>query len=177
MVFSLVKLQTRPWLITAALVAAHVGAFSRTPVPATVSAATARPQPGGASSCVTSKFIVTLVPSGARTFAGVIHGDIEGTVVITFDDAFTLRGVTFANGGTAEWELSGGLLLESVAFQTVFENRNQETDRPGSPAWLFENIGRHRAVDGVEKANLSYDGTFDASILQGVHGYHGVICL
>ena len=64
-----------------------------------------------------------------------------------------------------------------VTFRAEFDNRNQATDRPGSPSWLFENIGRTRAMDGVDKANLSYHGSFDASILQAVHEYQGVICL
>ena len=70
----------------------------------------------------------------------------------------------------------GGPLPGAVTFRTEFDSRNQATDRPGSPGWLFENIGRHRAVDGVEKANLHYAGTFSAVDLQGVHEYQGVIC-
>jgi hypothetical protein len=47
---------------------------------------------------------------------------------------------------------------------------------PDSPATMFENIGRHRALSGVSQANLSYIGAFTAVPDHGVTRHrHGVI--
>lgn len=143
---------------------------------AALSADSAANRAGGASGCVTPRFTMTLTPIGPGQFQGVLTGDLAGWVVITFVGPFKFTGVTFANGGEGHWEITSGLGDGIVVFDTTFANRNQETVRPGSPGDLFENIGRHRAVDGVVKANLTYLGEFDASIPEGVHHYHGVIC-
>jgi hypothetical protein len=85
--------------------------------------------------------------------------------------------VTIANSGTTNWSIDGGIVPGLGTFVTEFDNRNINIDRPGSPATLFENKGAHRALQGVEKANLSYKGTF--SLLPSPEGnldYEGVIC-
>lgn len=181
--FSLVRAHALPWLIVAAAGMVGSGQVDRmppglTPLVSTVRAAgVPAAQPGDVAGCYTPKFTVSPVPIGVGLFAGTITGDIQGTVMLTFVGPVTFRGATIANGGTAHWEITGGVIPGIVSFDTVFENRNLESDRPGSPAWLFENIGRHRAVDGVGKANLAYTGTFDVSIPAGDHEYQGVICL
>ena len=77
------------------------------------------------------------------------------------------------------WEITGGV-LGPLTFETTFDNRNIATDRPGSPADVFENTGKHRALSGVSKANLTYNGPaiFDPASFSFVldHHYNGVIC-
>ena len=125
---------------------------------------------GGNSGCYTVKFNVSgFFPAMAVT------GDLVGTHEPLFGDDFKWTGNTVANGGTAHWVITGGV-LGPITFDTTFDNRNILTDRPGSPATFFENTGKHRALDGVEKANLTYKGTFDALIPAIDHDYQGVIC-
>ena len=126
----------------------------------------------GNSGCATVRF----------TVAGVVFpdpipvtGDLEGTFVGTFMGDQKFSGVTTANGGTVAWEITGGV-LGPLTFETTFDNRNISTDRPGSPAAVNENSGRHRALSGVQKANLTYAGTFSAISFEIDHDYNGVIC-
>jgi hypothetical protein len=108
---------------------------------------------------------------------GAVTGDLEGTVRVVFDLATVeFHGVTISNAGTAHWTITGGDVPGLTTFDTEFENKNLAIDRPGSPATLFENIGRHRGTSGVEIANLTYQGTFDAVTRRGDHDYRGVIC-
>lgn len=131
-----------------------------------------------ASSCFTPAFTVALTPTGAGAFEGELTGDLEGSVTVEFDLPGSLRfhGVTIKNSGAAHWTITGGVIPDLEAFDTTFENMNLDVDRPGSGPGIFENVGRHRATDGVERANLTYNGLFDASIPAGAHHYRGVIC-
>jgi hypothetical protein len=62
------------------------------------------------------------------------------------------------------------------SFDTQFDNKNFFVDRPGSPASVIENLGTHRAMGGVSKANLGYNGAFNASPEPvAAHDFHGVI--
>jgi len=125
---------------------------------------------GGNSGCYAVKFVVSgFFPDFAVT------GDLVGTSSPVFADEFKWTGHTVANGGTAHWVITGGV-LGYIEFDTTFHNRNILIDRPGSPATFFENTGKHRALAGVEKANLTYHGTFDALIPAADHDYQGVIC-
>jgi hypothetical protein len=132
-----------------------------------------------ASSCYTPKFSVTLVPITFFTFKGVLSGDLEGEVLVQFDpNSVGFAGKTISNAGTAHWDITGGVIPGLGAFQTTFDNRNIAVDRPGSPSTRFENTGKHRALDGVAKANLTYKGAFSAVPTPEVHhDYRGVICL
>jgi hypothetical protein len=141
------------------------------------------PLPGVASLNVTSGcFAVNArllgAPSGPWSFAGILTGDLEGTLTIDFDPgSLRFAGVTIKNGGTAHWAITGGVLPAPVTFETAFENKNLAVDRPGSPALVFENIGKHRDVSGVAEANLHYQGSFAVvPALQVDHRYQGVIC-
>ena len=128
---------------------------------------------GGNSGCATVHFVY----SGSLPFwqARPVAGDLEGTLQLHFAPGPTFAGVTMKNGGTAEWNITGGI-LGPLQFTTEFDNKNFITDRPGSPLYLFENIGTHRALQGVQKANLHYKGTYDALAGYAEHDYTGVIC-
>jgi hypothetical protein len=132
----------------------------------------------GRSGCYTVQFNVAFVPTGALGGQGVLTGDVNGTVGIQFEAAsIQFAGATFSNSGTATWSITSGIIPGPLTFLTVFENMNVLIDRPGSPPTLFENIGRHRAVTGVETANLHYTGTFTlVPSPLGDHDYQGVIC-
>ena len=132
----------------------------------------------GSSGCYAPEFNVAFVPTGDFSFEGVVGGDLEGTVTLEFDPgSIAFAGVAVSNSGTAHWVISGGTIPALGVFDTEFDNRNLLTDRPGSPATLFENIGRHREAGGVRKANLEYNGTFTlVPSPQGFQEYRGVIC-
>jgi hypothetical protein len=131
----------------------------------------------GKSGCYTVKFDVSLEWVGpGLPFAQSITGDLVGTVRTDFSGETKFAGATQHNGGTTHWDISGGIIPGLETFETEFDNKNFLTDRSGSPYLLFENIGNHRALRGVEKANLTYNGYFDARIAQGLHHYQGVIC-
>ena len=131
------------------------------------------------SACTVVNFTVHLTPT-AEPFhlVGQVNGDLEGTVSFAFDPgSIAFHGATVHNSGTAHWTITGGTVSGLGSFDTAFDNLNHLTDRPGSPATLFENTGTHRAISGVSMANLTYKGTFDGgSTLSGTHEYHGVIC-
>ena len=131
------------------------------------------------SGCGTPKFTAVLVPTSDFSFDGVLSGDLEGTVTLLFDPgSLEFAGVTLSNSGTAHWVITGGIIPGLGTFDTEFENRNLIVDRPGSPATLFENIGRHRAVGGVDKANLTYKGAFTVvPSPQAILDFQGDICL
>ncbi len=128
---------------------------------------------GGNSGCATVHFIwAGTVPP----YTAALSGDLEGTMTLSFTAGSNVfAGVTQKNYGTASWDVTGGV-LGPLQFVTEFENKNFWTDRPGSPLYLFENIGTHRALQGVEKANLHYIGTFDGLARYGEHHYTGIIC-
>ena len=129
----------------------------------------------GNSGCTTVRFHVSPSVTGLTTFAGPITGDLEGTAHFEFIGPTTFTGVARSNGGTSTWNVTGGV-LGPLVFEAGFDNRNIDTDRPGSPATLFENTGRLRAISGVEKANLTYQGFFSLLTLTAEHDYNGVIC-
>jgi len=129
------------------------------------------------SSCYTVSFNVQLVPT-ASDFSGPVTGDLVGTVSLVFNGDIKFTGNTLSNSGTASWTITGGVVPTPLNFTTTFDNRNLFSDRPGSPATLFENIGTHRALTGVAKANLNYHGTFTIVPSElANHDYRGVICL
>lgn len=132
-----------------------------------------------ASNCYTPKFTTTLVPINNFTFEGVVSGDLVGEVLVEFDpNSVGFAGKTISNAGTAQWDITGGVVPGLGAFQTTFNNRNILVDRPGSPPTRIENTGRHRALGGVAKANLTYEGAFSAvPTPQAILDYNGVICL
>lgn len=137
-----------------------------------------RPEQASASACHAVRFTSVGTPQGGGRFAAALSGDLEGTLVTTFDfSTVEITGATIANAGTSAWTITGGVVPGLTAFTTAFENRNLDTDRPGSPATRFENHGRHRATGGVALANLTYDGVFTAvpSPVVTLH-WSGVIC-
>ena len=108
-----------------------------------------------------------------------LSGDLVGTFEATFDDSdMKFAGVTIANHGTAVWTITGGVIPGLTTFQTTFDNRNIMSDRPGSDGDVFENIGTHRAISGVAKANLTYHGSliYKPPVILLDHLYSGVIC-
>ena len=125
--------------------------------------------------CYAVKFHVKSEDGGHFYFTG----DLSGTIEMTWDfDSFKYAGVTEKNGGTYTWTITGGIIPELRTFQTAFTNKNLVTDRPGSPDYIFENIGTHRAISGVSKANLAYHGSFiyQPPVVLLDHLYSGVIC-
>jgi hypothetical protein len=164
-----------PLLLIAGVAACRDGSG---PQPLDITGALSPNLPAQSSACYTPRFHVLAVPTGPTSFEGLVTGDLEGTVSLEFDaSSVKFAGATVAISGKSHWSITGGVIPGLVTFDTEFENRNIEVDRPGSPATLFENIGTHRAVARVERANLSYRGTFTTvPSPRADHEYHGVIC-
>lgn len=132
--------------------------------------------PSGRSGCATVHFNVLGFPSSPAMFTGEVTGDLEGTVELAFvGGPGKFAGVTQHNGGNASWSISDGV-LGPLTFDTEFDNKNFYVDRPGSPATVVENIGKHRAVAGVDKANLTFKGEFSFLTFSIDHDFRGVIC-
>ncbi|TMB14289.1 MAG: hypothetical protein E6J65_23465 [Deltaproteobacteria bacterium] len=128
--------------------------------------------------CDAVSYHVTATPLGTISFEGVVTGDLEGTATFEFDASSVMfAGKTISNSGTATWSIAAGI-LGPVEFSTTFDNHNLDVDRPGSPSDVFENIGQHRVLAGVKKANLSYQGVFRATPTPVTNlDFRGVICL
>lgn len=145
----------------------------------TVNANQTRPKLGTSpSGCYAVAFELVFTPISAFAFEGTVTGDLEGTVTIQFDpSSVKFAGATISNSGTATWSITRGL-LGPADFTTSFDNRNLAAERPGSPAGVFENIGQHRALEGVRRANLNYHGVFAVEPTPaGKHEFRGVICV
>ncbi len=135
-----------------------------------------------ASGCYTVKFTVigeSFTPGGVPLEPFAVTGDLVGTTESVPDVPGSLKfaGVTVRFAGVSYWHITGGVVPGLGQFTTSFDNLNHVTDRPGSPATLFENQGKHRALEGVQKANLTYKGTFNlvpSPYLR--HDFQGVIC-
>ena len=136
---------------------------------------------GGNSGCYTVKGKITgvLDEFGGPVGPLEISGDLVGTneTVVDFG-TLKFAGVTIRWSGVTHWDIDGGVVPGLDEFKTAVDNKNLNTDRPGSPANVFENIGKHRALEGVEKSNLHYKGTSTVGPTGGFldHDYQGVIC-
>ena len=80
------------------------------------------------------------------------------------------------NHYTAQWSITGGIVPGLGDFETEADNKNILTVRPGSGANVWENLGKHRALSDVEKANLTYHGTLTGPPPLGDWDFQGVIC-
>ena len=135
------------------------------------------PDLSAASGCYTVKFNQVGGPTSVPwIFEGQITGDLEGSATWEFDPTVPPRvtGVTNTLSGVMHWDITGGIVPELGQFDTEFQHRNHVIDTRNSPATVYENLGTHRALNGVEIANLHYKGTFVAH--HGDWDYHGVIC-
>lgn len=128
----------------------------------------------GKSGCYTVKVSVTAVPVGPVTVAGTLAGDLEGTIEFVFDVITPFTGVTNTAEANTAWHITGGIASELIGqtFHTRLKNRNILP--PGET--FATNVGSHRAIDGVEKANITYIG--ETSIVTGVTRleHNGVLC-
>ena len=137
----------------------------------------------GNSGCYTVKFNVSgeVLPWGFPVSPWVVSGDLEGEQTWVVDlTSFRLTGVAFRLSGEMEWNIDGGVVSDLGEFTTSFDLKNLNIDRPGSPANIAENIGTHRALVGVQKANLTLKGVTEAaqgsSLGFSSMDYQGVIC-
>ena len=128
--------------------------------------------------CSPVQFHVHHVPTGPFEIVGVTTGDIERSLITVFDPGSPeFHGVTLHNSGTAQWTLTRAPAGIPLSFATTFDNMNHFVDRPGSPATVIENIGTHRALSGISRANLEYTGTFTfLPTPVAEHDFHGVLC-
>ena len=129
----------------------------------------------GNSGCAIVRFNWTTTDNAAP-LVGQVTGDLQGTMAV-FPDLATVKfaGATGKFAGASDWNITGGI-LGPLAFTTDGDNMVLAVNTQGSPPWLFENIGKHRATGGVEKANLEYKGVSDAITGVTDHDYSGVIC-
>ena len=130
------------------------------------------------SSCNAVAFHVAAVPTSPGTFTGPITGDLEGTASFQFGGDPKVTGKTLAATGIASWTITGGVVPVPLTFTTEFDNRNLNSDHPGSPATVIETLGKHRALSGVNSANLEFRGVVTVAPAVVVNlDFRGVICL
>lgn len=133
------------------------------------------------SSCYAVAFSVEMTSADGVVFEGPISGDLEGTVEV-LNTGFTWPPTGATNTSTFEfsWHVTGGIIPELIgeSFSTAAENRNvlHFLLPPARPFAM--NVGKHRAVAGVQKANLTYTGltNVDGSPSVTRLDHHGVIC-
>jgi hypothetical protein len=135
---------------------------------------------GNDSGCYAVKFNVDITPITGNTLSGVVTGDLEGTADITLLGAsWPPTGATNTSTFDFRWHITGGVIpaLVGSTFDTRSENRNILHFRlpPGRP--FAQNVGSHRAVAGVSKANLTYTGETPIATFQTTLDHRGVICL
>lgn len=108
-----------------------------------------------------------LIEFGGPAEPPTVSGHLVGTGESFFyiPDSLRFAGVTIKNAGETHWHITGGVVPGLGEFKTSFDSKNTNTDRPGSPAYVFENIGKHRAMEGVQRANLHYKGIADLGML------------
>jgi hypothetical protein len=161
-------------LCSALLLASAIGCDRTTALPNNLPTA---PVANAVSGCYAVSFVWQGTITGT-TVSGPLSGDLTGTLTTALDfSTIRITGSTMSISGTGTWEITGGVLPTPLSFETAIENRNQLSDRPGSPSTEFENLGRHRALSGVARANLTYFGTFNAVPTPGTdHRYQGIIC-
>ncbi len=134
----------------------------------------------GNSGCYT--VVIDFAASGAfPSFSGATTGDVEGTFDVLFDVGSTVfHGVVIGNEGVVTWNVTGGIIPELVG-QTFRTTTSALTlTQPDNDPLIWEITGKDRALDGVAKANLTYNGTFDIRDLTPPFevdlDYRGVIC-
>jgi hypothetical protein len=138
------------------------------------------PAVAGASGCYTIKATVIVSQTGPTSFSGVITGDLEGTVeseVLGF--TWPPTGVTNTSTFRFHWSISGGTVpaLIGQTFTTHSENRNLLYFLVSPEKTMVRNVGSHRAVAGVSKANLTYVAQTSLESGETRFDHHGVICL
>jgi hypothetical protein len=143
----------------------------------------------GSAGCHSVRFEMVfepVEPPPTFEFEATFSGDIEGTADIVLLDGTDLTGVTNTAVFHFVWTITGGKVAELIGngFETIVDNRNImnmsfDPDNPFDEPIAYV-VGKHRAEDGVLRANLSYvgagmltsDGRFET-----VMPHRGVICL
>ena len=114
-------------------------------------------------------------------FAGTISGDLSGTTLVEFDpSAVVLNGVRQIVAGTTTWDITGGVVSELVGQSFVTSTVANTLFLSDNDPAILEITGRDRAESGVDKANFTFAGEFDARDgappFEVVLQYNGVIC-
>ncbi len=134
----------------------------------------------GSSGCYTVKYkddpvFVGVFPEGA-VYVGTLAGDLGGTSYMVFQpSSFRFTGVTMKAEGVFTYTITGGIISELVGQSFTVAEENLNLFVPDNDPNVIINKGKARAIDGVEKANLTYRGETEiggASHLE----YNGVIC-
>jgi hypothetical protein len=144
----------------------------------------------GLMALVTTAPVQAAGPSGCHTvaleahvtgefpyFSGVLSGDLEGTADVVLDGDETSTGVVFHGSGEETWVISGGTIPALIGRTLTSVLTFTQPAAPGQGDISLIN-GTYRIVDGVQKGNLTFHATFDASVFPFVvdSEYRGVVC-
>lgn len=110
-------------------------------------------------------------------FSGTFSGDLIGTVDVSLGFDVKFGGVTVHNPSSATWVVTGGTIPELIGKTLLTEADAVLSFAPGQGATGLLD-GRERIVDGADRGNLTFHGTFDTSVfpLAVDLKYSGVIC-
>jgi hypothetical protein len=135
----------------------------------------------GASGCYTVQFTVEITTPDEVVFEATMSGDLEGTIDLV-GTGFTWPPTGATNTSTFEytWHVTGGAVPELIGetFVTHAENRNILYFLLPPGQLFVRNVGNHRSVAGVERANLTYTGetNVDSPPFVTRLDHRGVIC-
>jgi hypothetical protein len=116
----------------------------------------------GTSGCYAVMFTMMLEGCVVLHCAGVVTGDLEGTVMADFDTVGRFVGVTIPTAANLTIAITGGNVAELIGETITVRLDNRNIFPPGQP--LITNVGSIRAISGVKKANLTYLGHTDTSV-------------
>jgi hypothetical protein len=148
--------------------------------------ATAQDGPPGCHSVRFEMVFEPVEPPPTFEFEATFSGDIEGTADIVLLDGTDFTGITNTAVFHFVWTITGGKIAELIGsgFETIVDNRNImnmsfDPENPFDEPIAYV-VGKHRAEDGVLRANLSYvgegtlttDGRFETLM-----SHRGVICM
>jgi hypothetical protein len=134
----------------------------------------------GSSGCYTVKFTDHAVFGGFSPegpfYEGTLAGDLVGTSYMVFQpSSFRFSGVTQKAEAVFTYTITGGIISELVGQSFTVAEENINLYVPADQD-LIINVGKARAIDGVEKANLTWRGYTPKGSGTSFLEYDGVIC-
>jgi hypothetical protein len=140
-------------------------------VPATATPARAE-EPSGCHAVDVEAHITGVFPH----FAGTISGDLQGSVDVVLD-GFAATGHISHIPGEETWVITGGTIPELVGRTITNVFTVVQVFAPGQGSTPLIN-GTSRNIDGAERVNLTFYGTFDNSVFPFAVDvdYRGVVC-
>lgn len=129
----------------------------------------------GSSGCYTVEFTdhIDNVSGSSQ-----LTGDLEGSTETVWDPSVPTKlvGVTYRSTNIRTYEITGGIIPQLVGQSFMTELVLKNMFPPDNDPTVISNIGTERALEGVNKANLTLHGQTSLVTLLSELNYRGVIC-